>query len=187
MKKTVLFFMIILISINVFASEAPAKLTLTTSVPKDYGIVFPSGFRIDNLVFSLKGENADNFEILEDGSYYVGSISDYPDGLRFRLLYYGNSAVPYDVLLHVDALSGWKQEITDENEIPIYIYFEEPASVPDGVTVNFVDDTNVHLIIDRIGPQRGLEVLDLVVGWDESLTAMDGEYSADLNFTLGVQ
>lgn len=186
MKRAILILLVTIIAISSVLADSPVKLTLRASVPEDYGIIFPAGLRIDNLVLSLKGENEENFELLGDGSYYAGSISDYPDGLRFRLLYYGNSATPYDVVLSVEAMSGWRKEFGDNEEMPIYIYFEELISSPDGVFVSFIDDTNVRLVIDRIGPQRGLEVLDLVVSWDESLTAAQGEYAADLNFSVGV-
>ena len=162
----------------------PVKLTLRTDVPENYGIVFPEGLRIDSLVMSLKGRQEETMKLLDDGSYHIGSFADYPDGLDLELLYYGNFSSPYDVFLSVSASEDGWEGLTASETIPVTVAFNAPDAVPEGVDLDFHDESTVRLTVDRIGPQRGLEVLDMKILWNDSLSIVPGAYATDLNIEL---
>ena len=159
------------------------KLTFAARVPEDYGVYKPSeALSIDKFVLELMRGNT----LITDENVFLGSISEFRNGVGFSMLYYGNLGYDYDVKISVDATSGFVMHKDDEiYTIPVEVSYQEPKELHEGITVSSDPINNsmgVH--VAPVGPLHGERVLDVFLEWDGSRDLVPGIYQADVDITI---
>ena len=186
-KACIMIIIILLIIADVFAAEESKSLVVSTVVPVDYGVAFPSdGLRLDRLYLALETAGGDrNYLTTDDTTIHTGLISDHPDGMVFQFLFYGNLATTYQVMITADAGSGLVLQSGDETfNIPVDVLFQEPEEEHENVLLEILDDATAVLQVDTSGAVSALDVLELKVKWDDSPEFIAGDYIADLSLEL---
>lgn len=186
-KACIMIIIILLIIADVFAAEESKSLVVSTVVPVDYGVAFPSdGLRLDRLYLALETAGGDrNYLTTDDTTIHTGLISDHPDGMVFQFLFYGNLATTYQVMITADAGSGLVLQSGDETfNIPVDVLFQEPEEEHENVLLEILDDSTAVLQVDTSGAVSALDVLELKVKWDDSPEFIAGNYIADLSLEL---
>ena len=186
-KACITITIILLIISDVFAAEESKSLAVSTIVPVDYGVAFPSdGLRLDRLYLALETAGGDrNYLTTDDTTIHTGLISDHPDGMVFQFLFYGNLATTYQVMITADAGSGLVLQSGDETfNIPVDVSFQEPEEEIENVLLEILDDSTAVLQVDTSGAVSALDVLELKVKWDDSPEFIAGDYIADLSLEL---
>ena len=186
-KACITITIILLIITDVFAAEESKSLAVSTIVPVDYGVAFPSdGLRLDRLYLALETAGGDrNYLTTDDTTIHTGLISDHPDGMVFQFLFYGNLATTYQVMITADAGSGLVLQSGDETfNIPVDVLFQEPEEEHENVLLEILDDATVMLQVDTQGAVSALDVLELNVKWENSPDFIAGDYIADLSLEL---
>ena len=186
-KACIMIIIILLIIADVFAAEESKSLVVSTVVPVDYGVAFPSdGLRLDRLYLALETAGGDrNYLTTDDTTIHTGLISDHPDGMVFQFLFYGNLATTYQVMIPADAGSGLVLQSGDETfNIPVDVLFQEPEEEHENVLLEILDDATAVLQVDTSGAVSALDVLELKVKWDDSPEFIAGDYIADLSLEL---
>lgn len=186
-KACITITIILLIITDVFAAEESKSLAVSTIVPVDYGVAFPSdGLRLDRLYLALETAGGDrNYLTTDDTTIHTGLITDHPDGMVFQFLFYGNLATTYQVMITADAGSGLVLQSGDETfNIPVDVLFQEPEEEHENVLLEILDDSTAVLQVDTSGAVSALDVLELKVKWDDSPEFIAGDYIADLSLEL---
>lgn len=186
-KACITITIILLIITDVFAAEESKSLAVSTIVPVDYGVAFPSdGLRLDRLYLALETAGGDrNYLTTDDTTIHTGLISDHPDGMVFQFLFYGNLATTYQVMITADAGSGLVLQSGDETfNIPVDVLFQEPEEEHENVLLEILDGSTAVLQVDTSGAVSALDVLELKVKWDDSPEFIAGDYIADLSLEL---
>lgn len=186
-KACITITIILLIITDVFAAEESKSLAVSTIVPVDYGVAFPSdGLRLDRLYLALETAGGDrNYLTTDDTTIHTGLITDHPDGMVFQFLFYGNLATTYKVMITADAGSGLVLQSGDDTfTIPVDVSFQEPEEENDNVVLEILDGNTAMLQVDTAGAVSALDVLELRVKWEDSPEIIAGDYMADLSFEL---
>lgn len=161
-------------------------ITLETVIPEDWAVTFPHALHLDKLFFA-ENKIGDSYSLLTHSDINAGIASEEGGSIRLMLLYYGNSAEPYDVVFSAGSDSGFVHaDVKDEgHQFPIHIAFEVPEIIPDGVDIDINEDEDrTSLTIQPDGPISGLRVLDMVLSWDGTSNLHPGEYYADVELLL---
>ena len=153
MKRLIMLSLIILSVSSLFSI---AQGSLNAVVPGNFGVAYPEdGIRMDNLVFLLEDSNESSF--IFDNEIHKSELAE---GLSMNVLYYGNLPGEYSVMLSADFLP----EESDSS-----VCFSVPETAEEAVDLNLVESSRVRVSINEIGPQEGLEIMDMQVSTDDAL------------------
>lgn len=175
--------------ICIFAADEIKTLEVSAIVPLDYGVVFPDdGLCIDRLYLAMESAEGDRtFLSVNNSSVNAGLITEYPEGMVFQFLFYGNLSHPYQVMISADAGKGLVLQSEDnQSSIPVVLGFEIPEVGHENVDLQLLDDTTAMLHVETLGAVSALDVLELRIRWDESPEFIPGNYKADLSLELTV-
>ena len=183
MRKLIsLMFLIVLVAGLCAADISTQELILETIVPENYGIHIPDdALKLDQFLFEFDAGDGIS-ELLTDSRFSVGSFEDL-DMQSFTLIYYGNQSGSYSVPVRVDS-TGFENGQASST-IPVNISFSEPEEKPEDITI--VDDEeygSCSIFIPPSGPRRGVEVVNLNIGWDSQRDILPGRYEMTLNIEL---
>lgn len=181
MKRALLFFLLCLFAVSVFADE-PVYLRFTTVIPEDYGVHKPTdAWSIDKFVFE-KFDGA----LITSENVRLEELSDSLEMFELTMLYYGNLGYPYNIRIGIDTGHGWYMNQNGNTYlIPIDISYSEPDEMAEGITVDKSTMNDAVIIqIEPSGPRRGDAVLDIGFTWEIGRDVLPGEYSADIKFSI---
>ena len=187
MRKSVLTVLImILLPLAVFAEDTKT-LDVSAVIPEGYGILVPDkAVRLGDFVLSMDvdvGDERDDF--IETTELYAGVFSEDNDSFNFNVVYYGNSAEPYDVTLRFTSDGfAMMNSGNDDVMIPVRLSVAKSDDAPDDVTVETVGLSEAHISIPPAGPREKIAVLDVEMEWDTSVRAVPGWYQADIDIEL---
>lgn len=184
MKKLFLLLFLLLLLTTLAATDMNTQeLILETTVPENYGIHVPDdALKLDQFLFEFNTKEGIS-ELLTDSRFSVGSFDEL-DMQSFTLIYYGNLSNSYSVLVRVDS-TGFEKNGQAPSTIPVNISFSEPEDKPEDITI--VDDEEYgtcSIVIPPSGPRRGVEVVNLNIGWDSQRDILPGRYEMTLNIEL---
>ena len=180
-NKLISFILLSFLVILPLPSVVEEKLEVTTSVPEDFGIVFPSdALHIDRLYFAFKSSDGYSY-LTENMPLIINSME--ANSLHLVMLYYGNQAETYNVRMEFDVGQGWVSNEIAGSVVPITIDLDK-SDGPQDVMVENVDYGVVNLSVPPAGPRRGESVLDVDLGWDGYYDLEPGMYETDLNIRM---
>ena len=185
MRKTLKFIFslifLLLCGINLFALSGTSENSLLVSamIPEDSGVEFPSNvIHIDRMYFSIDGTEE---SLLTNEQLDAGTINIGMNEFRISLLYYGNQAKDYKVVLKADAGDGWSDR--NGNIIPIVTYIED-SNVTDDISVTESDIGSADVVVPAAGPRRGEASADIVLEWSGDSDLEPGIYTVGLDIYM---
>ena len=182
MKTKIMMMIFILISVYLF-SVSEETLTVSTTVPEDYGVEFPGQYlHMDRLYFAIM--TSDGYSYLSEHAPLFINYNSSMGKYCINLLYYGNQSTSYDVVIEVDPGLGWvRNDDVDELNVPIVIELAK-SDGPQDIRVDDSGERQVALSVPPAGPRRGEKVLDINLSWDGYGQLSPGVYEADLKITM---
>ena len=180
-------FILLFLTFIVLEIASADYLDVVTTVPEDFGIVFPEAIHLDRLYFAMANEEGE-LELITEPDIDAGILWGDTGSMEISLLYYGNLAEPYAVDVYTDVGDGFRlaTEGFGTYIIPITPVFSMPE-LTEGVlaTVSLSEEEDsAALIIRPSGPIRGGRVLDLVLNWEGGRDLLPGDYVADISIAL---
>ena len=183
-KKILALIFISLLVFSLFA-EDHRHLSLSATVPEDFGIAFPPGvIKLDRFVFEF-GFEADETRLLDEWMLPIGEIEAATGSRNLSLLYYGNSSSVYDVTLNFSISDMTLKDSDNGISIPLGMEFSTNPYVDDDIEVYAEQDVDsIRVIIPPAGERIGVPVVDMRFYWDISDGIMPGDYEAELRIEL---
>ena len=111
----------------------------------------------DVISFAIFADSAPKERFIFDNEIHKSELAE---GLSMNVLYYGNLPGEYSVMLSADFLP----EESDSS-----VCFIVPETAEEAVDLNLDDSSSVRVSINEIGPQEGLEIMDMQVSTDDAL------------------
>ena len=179
MKKISVLMLLMLSLIPLFAVEE--TIDIEAVVPEDYGIIIPDTVAIDRLLFEVKLESGEDI-LLEESDVSLGELTVGKGETSFTLLYYGNLASEYDVVLR--AVSSGLYSENGEGHIPLDIEIRRDEDcLPEIETTSFSRE-EMHLVVPSMGALEAEPVLDFNVTWDNPMDLPLGRYVGTIDVEL---
>lgn len=179
------FMFVIFISILGIASFASNVLQMSIDIPAHYGVELPKdALVLDRFVFQYNA--GEGTALMPKENVDFGVITDYPDGITFTILYYGNLNVPYTAKIHADANQGFYAHDQEGNviTIPLELEWVRSDNALDSYSVETDNDGNVSVVLPPSGPAYGEAVADIHLSWGDKKDLVPGIYNADISFEL---
>ena len=161
-----------------YAEDDFRTVTFSTTIPDDYGVVFPSdALRLDRFFFEMP--DGDLVAIEGISSPIIASDTS---SLLLDILYYGNLPKDYNVVLEANT-TGWVYSVDGTTTIPVSI------SIPDyigekGISAEEDQNGNSLISVPAVGARRGDKVGTLVIRWEYPQELLPGYYSMDIDLNL---
>ena len=132
MKKNVIsaLFFLIVIGCVLFAAES-RTIELEADIPEDFGMIFPDVIWLDRFAFEISFDSGDK-QLVRILPLSIGAITEEAGSFSFSLLYYGNQAEPYNVLLSL----GQAALSDSETSIPLFGEIIKNDDAPSDIEVN---------------------------------------------------
>ena len=152
-----------------------SSLYFRAEIPEDYGVIFPQdALLLDSLCFEIVGTDSDGDLIRSDGNVNA-QIEHGMDIFSLDLLYYGNKAEDYSVILESSNFSEWNDG--NSNPVPVEISFEGFVGEKGIVsTVQSADSSELYIFVPATGPRRGEKVGTINVKWEGPMDLEPGNY-----------
>lgn len=186
MKKFLIFILLILIPVFLFASDGDTRtLGVNAIIPEGYGVRIPDeAIRVGDFLFSLDVRR-DNESLVRSTELSAGVLSDTNNRFEFVVLYYGNSADPYDVTMRFSSDGfAFKDSNDTEIAIPVTMSVRESIEAPDDISVETVGINEAKVYIPPAGPRERAAILDVAMEWDPFIEVIPGSYEATLDIVL---
>ena len=184
--KKILIIMLILIPAFLSAANSDSKtFGLNAVIPEGYGVRIPdNAVRVGDFLFSLDIRKDSN-SVIQNTELSAGVLSGTNNSFEFVVLYYGNSAEPYDVTIRFSS-DGFAAKDSDDTKIaiPVTMSVRESVDAPDDISVETVGINEAKVYIPPAGPRERAAILDVVMEWDPFIEVIPGSYEAALDIVL---
>lgn len=180
MRRILYLLLIIFLALPLFAVESET-VYLEAIVPEDYSVVVPEAVAIDRLIFEIELESGED-ELLSEPEFSLGNLSVGAGSTSFSLLYYGNLASNYDVVINAKS-EGLVNEQSNV-VIPIEIEILRSDKCLSAVETISISSDEMHLVVPPMGAIEGEPVLSFIVSWDNPKDLPLGRYHGTIDLEL---
>lgn len=180
MKKVFVLLLSVLLSSSLFAVQMES-INIEAVVPEDYSIVIPDAVAIDRLLFEVELESGEDV-LLEESDFSLGELSEGKGSTYFSLLYYGNLASDYDVV--IKASSSGLYSTSGEGYMPIDIeVIRDDDCIAEIETTSYSED-EIHLVVPPMGAMEAEPVVKFIISWDSPRDLPVGRYEGSVDVEL---